>query len=52
MNGLRNKEKMRLIDSIIYKLDLEKAIENADLSQLNGKSVCITCDLMMIRILV
>lgn len=39
---------MKLLDSSTYKFDLERAIENIDLSELNGKAIFITGGLGLI----
>ena len=42
MNGLRNEDCMKLLESSIYKNDLKKVVKNIDLDLLKEKSIFIT----------
>lgn len=48
MNGLKIRCDMKLLESKLYKADLERALKNIDLSQLNDKTVFITGGLGLI----
>ena len=48
MNGLRNEDYMKLLESSIYKNDLEKVIKDIDLDLLEKKSIFITGGLGLI----
>lgn len=48
MNGLRNEDCMKLLESSIYKNDLKKVVKNIDLDLLKEKSIFITGGLGLI----